>query len=99
MKRIKVKKREVEKETPGENHSRVTLLFCLTIAVITSIVYFSSLRNDWTDWDDGDYVFTNELVKNFDAGGIFSKYVAGNYHPITILFLALEYKTFHDNAT
>ncbi|HEY1055661.1 MAG TPA: tetratricopeptide repeat protein, partial [Emticicia sp.] len=37
------------------------------------------------------YITINDLVKNFDIKGIFSEYVVGNYHPLTVLSLAIEY--------
>jgi hypothetical protein len=62
------------------------------IVVLTAVVYLVSLANGWTNWDDGDYILNNELVKTFNLSGIFSEYVAGNYHPVTVLFQSLEFQ-------
>ena len=45
-------------------------------------------------WDDDDYVRNNLLVHSINLKEIFSNYVVGNYHPLTVLMLAFEYKLF-----
>lgn len=45
-------------------------------------------------WDDADYVRTNETIRSLDADRILSFFAApqqGNYHPLTILSLAIDY--------
>lgn len=64
------------------------------IPVILSVLVFVSYIPVWQNnfvWDDKPYIIHNELVKNFDIKGIFSEYVVGNYHPLTVLSLAIEY--------
>lgn len=61
---------------------------------ITVISYFPSLSNQFTNWDDPGYVLENELVKSLSGTNIkaiFSQYVLGNYHPITILSYAFNF--------
>ena len=76
-----------------------TVFFILFIIVITAIVYGTSLQNKWTNWDDEGYVLENPLVKAINPSSIFSEYVMGNYHPITVLIQAIEYHFFAENAT
>ena len=60
--------------------------------ILTLIVYFPSLFNGITNWDDDVYI-NNPFVKNLSPGGIlnlFSVYFEGNYHPLTLLSLAID---------
>lgn len=66
------------------------------IVLIVFIVYKPSLKNDWTNWDDPTYVTENPMVRNFDVET--AKYffntnnpVSLNYHPLTMLSLAMDY--------
>jgi tetratricopeptide (TPR) repeat protein len=42
-------------------------------------------------WDDDPYVVINEAVKNFNLGSLLKDFHVGNYHPLTMLSLAIEY--------
>ncbi|MBA3647762.1 MAG: hypothetical protein H0W62_04300 [Chitinophagales bacterium] len=91
------KKPNAAKREPGTffQHNRS---LCLVIAIFTFLAYAHSLSNGWTDWDDEGYVLKNTLVKTFDLKGIFTSYVLGNYHPVTVLVQSIEYQFFSDNA-
>jgi tetratricopeptide (TPR) repeat protein len=72
-------------------------LFSLVIIIITSFTYRQSLKNNFlTEWDDNVYVTENVVL--FKMGtkdyykNVFTSYVHGNYHPLTILSLGLDYK-------
>jgi tetratricopeptide (TPR) repeat protein len=72
------------------------LLLC-GIVLLTGIVYFPSLKNGFTNWDDNVYVAENPLITKLSAENvkkIFSteSTVSNNYHPVTILSLAIDYK-------
>ncbi|NVO03591.1 MAG: tetratricopeptide repeat protein [Bacteroidetes bacterium] len=61
---------------------------------ITFIAYIPALSNQFTNWDDPGYILENDLVKSLSAANIkaiFSQYVLGNYHPITILSYAFNF--------
>lgn len=63
--------------------------------VVTFIAFLPSLSNGITNWDDNIYVTENPMVfglgiENLKA--IFSQPIAANYHPITMLSLALNYQ-------
>ncbi|MEZ4884970.1 MAG: tetratricopeptide repeat protein [Chitinophagales bacterium] len=63
--------------------------------VLTFIAFLPSLSNGITSWDDNIYITENPMifewsVENLKA--IFSQPVAGNYHPITMLSLAINYQ-------
>lgn len=66
------------------------------IVVITYIVYLPSLKNGFTNWDDNVYVAENSLIKSTSSDNIveifsFESIVSNNYHPLTILSLAIDY--------
>ncbi len=58
---------------------------------ITAICLSPMLSNGFTNWDDEFYVVKNSLLRGPDWAGIFSKPVVGNYHPLTIATLALNF--------
>ncbi len=65
------------------------------IIALTVIVYLPSLKNAFTNWDDPYYVTDIGLIRNLSLQTIktfFSTYVADNYHPLTMLSLAVNYK-------
>ncbi len=69
------------------------------IVVISFIAYFPVLHNGLLYWDDDFYIKNNPLIYSINLKEIFSQNVMGNYHPLTILTLAIEYHYFGLNAT
>jgi hypothetical protein len=64
------------------------------IAVITCLSYLPSLNNGFTNWDDDQYVTNNNLIRDYSSTGIekiFTSFLAGNYHPLTVFSLATEF--------
>jgi tetratricopeptide (TPR) repeat protein len=71
---------------------KLTILILLVILVSSTIILFSpGLKNNFINWDDDLYVLNNALLRGPDWAAIFTKPVAYNYHPLTILSLALNY--------
>ena len=69
------------------------IIFFLSITVF--IVYSASLKNNFTNWDDNSYVVTNELIKDLSLNNIpnfFKEQVVGNFHPLTIISLSIDYQ-------
>ncbi|MBR4267425.1 MAG: tetratricopeptide repeat protein [Bacteroidales bacterium] len=71
------------------------------IVILTAFVYSFSLDNHATNWDDDKYIDDNSLLKTLDKETVkkmfFSddpkeKYFMGNYHPLTMLTLNLNYQ-------
>jgi len=83
------------KKQKTDNYSRFFLPFIL---IITAIVFANMLGNDFIDnWDDQVYVLNNEIIKQLNWKNlkvIFSSFYIGNYHPLTMLSYAIEYKLF-----
>ena len=62
------------------------------ILALTFTVYAPSLDNDFTNWDDTQYVLDNPLLAHPDLGAILTTPIGANYHPLTILSLAANYR-------
>jgi protein O-mannosyl-transferase len=65
------------------------------ILLVTFLAYIPVLKAGFVNWDDGDYVFDNNnlLVKVFsNLKLLLSTPVQGNYHPLTMLSLAINYQ-------
>jgi len=75
------------------------LLFLGGIILTTFLIYLPSLKGNLLDWDDYGYIQNNPLIFSIDLKEIFSHEVMWNYHPLTILTLAIEYHFFGLNAT
>ncbi|MEI6681670.1 MAG: tetratricopeptide repeat protein [Bacteroidota bacterium] len=89
----KVKQGKPEEDIFFRKHLHLILLAC--VVIITFIIYTPALHNQFTNWDDGVYITTNPYITSLSASNlayIFSHPVANNYHPLTILSLALNYK-------
>jgi protein O-mannosyl-transferase len=67
-------------------------LALIGILLLTFIVYLPSLGNGFTNWDDDAYVTGNPLVARPRVVDVLITPVAGNYHPLTVLSLALNYQ-------
>ena len=60
--------------------------------VLTFCVYLPSLDNEFTNWDDEYYVTENPLLANPTLGALLTANLGGNYHPLTMATLALNYR-------
>lgn len=70
------------------------------IIVITAVVYSFSFGNSPTNWDDDKYIDDNPLLKDFNMAtwkkcflseDDNERYFMGNYHPLTMLTLNIDY--------
>jgi protein O-mannosyl-transferase len=69
-------------------------IYLISFLILTFLTYLPSLNNQFTNWDDPIYVLNNPVIKDFSFENIkkiFSEYCAGNYHPLTMLSLSLDY--------
>jgi protein O-mannosyl-transferase len=69
------------------------------IVMISFIAYFPVLHNGLLYWDDDGYIKNNPLIYSINLKELFSQNVMGNFHPLTILTLAIEYHYFGLNET
>ena len=69
----------------------------LGILLLAGLVFSPSLNNAFTNWDDPEYLWENNLVQELSPDHIkrmFTSHLTGKYHPLTLLSFALEYKFF-----
>lgn len=71
------------------------LILPAAISVIILICFSFSLHSYFVHWDDQVYVYDNPFIKNFSLPNLkmllFHITTAGNYHPLTMLSLAVNY--------
>ena len=90
--------------------TRLKWLAIIPFLILTYLVYTPALKNSITGWDDSNYITENNDIRELNSAFIkksFSPhtgYVMGNYHPITMISYAVEYKiskldpkTYHTN--
>jgi tetratricopeptide (TPR) repeat protein len=68
----------------------------LAVVLVTAAAFAPAIRNGFTNWDDPGYVLDNPLLRDLSPGGlraIATTFVEGNYHPLTIWSLALDYRS------
>ncbi len=74
---------------------RTAAAICLAVA---AAALFPTLLNDFTTWDDPQYVLDNPLVRSLSPGSVLTLFTtpeyAGNYHPVTLLAVAVQYALF-----
>ena len=71
---------------------RSLLPWILFVTGVTALCFFPMLKNQFTNWDDELYVIQNSLLRGPDWKGIFTQPVVSNYHPLTIISLAINYE-------
>jgi protein O-mannosyl-transferase len=65
------------------------------IAIATFIAYLPALQGSFTNWDDMVYIKGNPYIKSLsfqNLAAIFSENFMGNYHPLAMLSLAVDYQ-------
>jgi len=68
------------------------LVWLGAILAVTFVVYLPSLGNGFLNWDDNFYVTDNPVVAHPTLHGILTQNLGGNYHPLTMATLALNYR-------
>jgi len=66
---------------------------CFLISIFISILYFNSLRNQFTNWDDG-MIYQNPSIRNLNWDGvkkIFTLEKGNTFQPIRMLSYAIDY--------
>jgi len=91
-----------------KNESNISTTFLFTkgsiiralaiIFILTFIAYFSALDNEFTNWDDKNYVLQNKHIKEASTENIYNLFFGeecfymGNYHPFTMLSFLFDYQ-------
>ncbi|HNQ83786.1 MAG TPA: tetratricopeptide repeat protein [Bacteroidales bacterium] len=77
----------------GRDRWRITGAL-LVILLISLLSYLPVFHNELLTYDDQAYIQNNPMVYSMDLKEIFTQNVKSNYHPVTVLVLALEYRMF-----
>lgn len=94
---VKKEKLKVNSITDDKNNFFVYLA---VLVVVTFGVFATTFNNTYTNWDDGKYVEENPLIKPlngetvakmFFSDKLYERYWMGNYHPLSMLTLNLNY--------
>src|SRR5206468_1940655 len=83
---------------PVETANRNYYIPLLVIILISFIAFLPVLHNGFVNLDDDRYILNNPSLFSVNLKDIFSRYVEGNYHPLTMLTYAIEYQLFGLNA-
>jgi tetratricopeptide (TPR) repeat protein len=87
---------------PWHEKLRSLPLLCLLLAVLTFAVYLPTLRNDFVNYDDSDYVTANPHVQSglnwANIRWAFTTGHASNWHPITWLSHIVDCQLFGQQA-
>jgi len=62
------------------------------VLVLAGVLFLPILNHQFTNWDDELYIVNNALLRGPDWKGIFTQPVVSNYHPLTMITLALNYQ-------
>ncbi len=82
------KQAKTREPEPKGNYAWMPVL-CIILALI---VYLPVFKAGFVNWDDDDYVVKNYTITSFkNISDIVSKPLQGNYHPVTMLLLAMNY--------
>ena len=79
----------------GKNLKLIGSIFF--VLIIAYLSFYPCLKNDFTNWDDLLYLTGNPAVRSLSIANlrkIFTSFVFGNYHPLTIISYAIEYHLF-----
>src|SRR5437773_9610977 len=87
--------RKIQKTSTKEKNYR---LYLLMTVIISFVAYLPVFSNGLVNLDDNVYIQENPLIRSLNLSDIFSQYQQGNYHPLTMLLYAIQYKFFGLNA-
>ncbi|HXI09833.1 MAG TPA: tetratricopeptide repeat protein, partial [Thermodesulfobacteriota bacterium] len=80
---------------PGDTPRLTVAAAALLCALASFLVYAPTLNYGFINWDDPEYVYNNPLIRSMDAGffiSILTRPYFGNWHPLTMLSYALDYR-------
>lgn len=83
----------VKIESVGYNYVIVALIIALC-----AVVFSKLFTAGFLSWDDAEYVLENKDAHDFNVKALVSKFYVGNYHPITMLNYAIDWKLFGKQA-
>ena len=100
----KVKKQSNQKvntREKGDNFYYNGIAF-VSILIISIVVFSNGITKIFIALDDQAYISDNPFIKSLsweNIKNIFSTFYNANYHPLTTLLYAIEYKVFGNDAS
>ena len=73
-------------------------LFILGLIILFCLIYFKLIYADFISWDDPEYILENKDVHFSNLKALATKFYIGNYHPLTMINYAIDWKLFGGNA-
>ena len=93
-----------ESQEAGESlpHGLFVMIVSMVLFGVTALVYWPACANGFVQWDDQAYVYEQpQVLKGLSLGGVYwalTAYVAGNWHPMTLISLQLDAQMFGSDA-
>ena len=82
----------IPKQAPVKAVSENTTWMIAVTLLLVVVAYLPVLNAGFVNWDDDDYVVKNKVITSFsNMKELLTGSVQGNYHPLTMLSLALNY--------
>lgn len=92
-----------KKDQASASHGGKNLKFYVAgILIVTAFIFSPSLQDGFTNWDDDLYVTENLLIRPLPGSSFadfFTTNVAGNFHPFTMMTLAVEFRLFGEDPS
>jgi len=82
----------MKKRTESKSFDKLYVIALLSFCTLG--IWWSTLQLGYVNWDDVSYLTENQDIKNLNMKALLTQFYAGNYHPLTMLSLALDYKFF-----
>jgi tetratricopeptide (TPR) repeat protein len=70
----------------------------IILSVLCLVAYQPIFSNQLIDWDDLKYITESPITRDFSLTKAFTTPVMGNYHPLTMISLAINFKLSGDSA-
>ena len=100
--RIPVRPSVTPPSSPAGVSGALAVTICLSISVVTLLVYFQSMGHGFVFYDDDRYVYENAMLKTgVSIPGLswaFGTFYYANWHPLTWVSYLLDYQLFGLNA-
>ena len=73
---------------------KASYLYIALICILFPLVFAKLFSAGFVSWDDAEYVLDNKDVHDFNLKALFTKFYVGNYHPLSMLSYAVNWKLF-----
>ena len=88
--------------SPARPNRKTVVLISALLAVITFLLYSPSLRHEFVNFDDDEYIINNPHIQHGLNWGMvkwaFTSVYASNWHPVTWLSHMADYSRFKQSA-